>query len=255
MVHRAKLLLMFSILGVLSDRALSRTAPPPPYDPFRIAAETIAYVKIVQVGSATEYRQSFNVRNIRVIRGRPIPPKLSINLDRYCVLENVSVVVGAEYIVYLHPRTGSSDWYACTFVNKDDAIPRDPFVAAAFINGDAGKRAAAADRAEEVFRFEGPVPSIPIDQWPDQLTGELTLRWIDAVKRQDLFRTRVRFKVGDDGRVEDCSNLMAGGGLSRTEGDAINRLCSWLKKVAQFKPPMFPMERKGSMFWAWPPSQ
>lgn len=257
MTHRAKLCVIFSLLSVLSVQALCRSAPPSPYDPFQIVTETVAYVKIERIGSPMGDIQNVNVRNMKLIRGRPIPVKLLLRLDPFCVAGNKPIAAGADYIVYLRPGSGPGDRYACAWVSKENAMLRDPFVAAAFAEGDRRAMTMAVHRAEEVFRFEGPVPSTPIDQWPDRLPGELTLRWIDAAKRQELFQTRVEFRVRDDGRVEDCSDLMTRpmGRISRTQVYANDRLCFWLKKVARFKPPIFPMERRGRMFWTWPPSR
>lgn len=253
---RRKLILPLLALTAAPGSVYATTAPPAPYGAFPTPADAIAYLHVISLTAKGETVTGFEATRLKLIRGQPVPAKVTLTIGMYCGFWSYPLVQGSEVIVYLKKDLKGAGTRACGWVAKDLGIKFDPFVASAFMEGTAAEKARAAQRAEEAYRFQGPIPKTPMERWPGMPPGELTLNRFDP-KRLAEFPTRVKFEVGENGSVTSCRDLMTRpmDRTSASQAEANATLCGWLQKVGRFKPPLLPQEREGRMFWTQPLSR
>lgn len=105
---------------------------------------------------------------------------------------------------------------------------------------DSEARRVLMERAALVTQFRGPVPETDPNQWLGVIEGSLR----GTASRKPI--TRVRFRVNDDGFIEDCRIFIPRKPLDRDRG-----VCETLRSQARFKAPMLSQEREGIFEARW----
>jgi len=236
-------------LMVAAFGSCAMVAPQPPVDPLYADAETVLQATVNEVvGTRGDAGAVAKLRSQKVFHGKPISGVIIVKLTA-CFHGVAPLAVGQSFVFYIDTDVKDGRRSTCQWTSLEHAKQEDPFVAAWSQAVSSSSRAKLLRRAAEVNHFKGPVPASDMRQWMLPSRGRSYLGY--ATRVPDKNHIRAHFKVDPDGHVSRCTAMWMGSARLHSPSKDIDMtaICDALEEKARFKPPLLPMERRGTFFW------